>query len=219
MHNEHTLSYTTSFHIGQPQGDLESSTAKLEQGLEVTTNHDYEDVDKMALDLSKKHDYDVVNCGTPLVWSPNGYEIPFTQTMAHGVSMAHGISKQPIISTSVYEPPGKCTDLYEVPTATRGILRGGIQVADRGYDTPIDAQNGTHRANDDNYETMWVDNYSSQSRIGAVMKGFKVGQLRAASPTQHRPGTTAPSTLHDKTHNVINSRVFMQSFIHQEESL
>ena len=92
--------------------------------------------------LSKKHDYDVVNCGTPLVWSPNGYEIPFTQTMGHGVS------KQPVISTTVYETPRKCMDLYEVPTAARGILRGGTQVADRGYDTPIDARNRTHGANE-----------------------------------------------------------------------
>ena len=167
----------------------------------------------MALDLSKKHDYDVVNCGTPLVWSPNGYEIPFTQTMGHGVS------KQPVISTTVYETPRKCMDLYEVPTAARGILRGGTQVADRGYDTPIDAQNGTHRANNANYETMWVDSHSSQPGTGAVRKGFKTGQLRVASPTQHLPGTTAPSIPPDNTHNVINSRVFMQSVTHQEASL
>ena len=31
------------------------------------SNHDYEEVDKMALDLCKKHDCDVVNCGTPLI--------------------------------------------------------------------------------------------------------------------------------------------------------
>lgn len=167
----------------------------------------------MGLELSKKHDHDVIDSGTPTTWAPNGYEVPHTTsaTREHIGQVNPG-----------YEVPGSTVDHYEVPTDTRGGLRCGVRVADCGYEMPMNAQkNGSSGVDGNDYEPMWTESGPAhRDEESRKNEYYKVGQLETSPthPWERSEPINVPPNVHDVPHTE-NSLTFMQSVVHQLASL